>query len=95
MTLWQETKILLGIRRVIGDAEKKAMMDKVDPKNILKSKTFWFNAIAGVIGLAQQYGLFEMIPAPYGAAAVILGNLVLRVVTTQPVTILPQKEPAL
>lgn len=56
-------------------------------KSIFASKVFWFNALAGLIGFAQQQGLFTMIPEPYGPAALILGNMALRFFTTQPVTV--------
>lgn len=61
--------------------------DVEEVKNILKSKTFWWNVIA--IGLE----VVQVLPVPPGTIAVItsVGNILLRVFTDKPVTILPQK----
>ena len=56
-------------------------------KSVFASKTLWFNLLAGAIGLAQQQGLFSLIPEPYGPAVIVLGNLLLRLITTQPVAL--------
>jgi hypothetical protein len=55
-------------------------------KNILKSKTFWFN-IAGAIAEYSGY-----IPVAPGTALLISNgiNIGLRYLTTKPVTILPK-----
>ena len=51
-------------------------------KSILKSKTFWFNLLSGVTTIAG------LIPAnPITLAVVAVGNIVLRAITTAPVTI--------
>lgn len=68
-------------------AEARAQGDPMAAKNILASKTFWFNVLALVLGFAQEQGLFALIPEPYGPAALALGNIILRAVTTQPVTL--------
>lgn len=52
-------------------------------KNILKSKTFWTNLL---LGAAQVGGV---LPSKYGVPIQTIVNLVLRVVTDMPVTILP------
>ena len=56
-------------------------------KSVLSSKTVWFNLAAGILGVLQSSGVVNLIPAPYGPALWALGNLILRVVTTQPVTV--------
>lgn len=56
-------------------------------KNLFASKTFWFNLVAFGLGFAQEQGLFTLIPEPYGPAVLALGNIVLRLVTTQPVAL--------
>lgn len=52
----------------------------METKNFLKSKTFWFNALS----LAATYGGY--LPPKY-AAIVPLANLLLRFLTSQPVTV--------
>ena len=66
-----------------------------DVKSIFKSKTFWVNAAVIIVGVASmltdpvQYG-----PEVAKWAAVVLAvvNIVLRTVTTGPVSIKPQKK---
>lgn len=53
----------------------------MDPKSLLKSKTFWFN----VLSLAATYSGY--LPPQYAAVAVPLANLLLRYVTTSPVSV--------
>lgn len=60
-------------------------MDKA--KSILASKTFWFNALAGLYAFAQSQGLIAAIPAPWGEFIVLGGNMLLRLVSAQPVTL--------
>jgi hypothetical protein len=88
MTIITKLRLLLGLNRVYEDAVKESHM--TDAKSILLSRTFWFNVIAGVIGICQSEGLLAAIPAPWGPVIVMVGNLVLRYVTTKPVTLLPQ-----
>ena len=67
-----------------------------DVKSIFKSKTFWVNAAVIIVGVASmltdpvQYG-----PEVAKWAAVVLAvvNIVLRTITTGPVSIKPQKKP--
>lgn len=59
-----------------------------ETKSLWKSKTFWFNTISGVIGVVGQIQGFLPPPAlPYVAAVVAVGNIVLRMITDQPVSI--------
>lgn len=56
-------------------------------KNILKSKTFWVNAVTAVAAATQ------LIPPQHAQEALIvstLANIVLRKLTTTQVTILPK-----
>lgn len=52
-----------------------------DPKPFYKSKTFWFNALA----LGSHY--FGYLPPQIGIPVVAVTNLILRTVTSKPVTI--------
>lgn len=57
-------------------------------KSILTSKTFWFNVLGGaaqVIGFAGQYIPPQYAPIAVGVTALI--NIILRTVTTQPVSV--------
>lgn len=57
----------------------------MDPKSIFKSRMFWFNLAAGAI---QAFPTFApLIPQPWGIVATALVNIVLRAMTTQPVTV--------
>lgn len=53
----------------------------MDAKNILKSKTFWVNVVA----LAAAYGGY--LPPDYAAIVVPIANVILRLLTKQPVTV--------
>ncbi len=63
-----------------------------DPKPFYQSKTIWFNAIAGVFGFlaANVPAIAALVPQPAGAVigvAVPLINIVLRSITSQPITV--------
>ena len=53
-------------------------------KNILKSKTFWVNALtlAGTVG--------GYLPTKYAAPTLAIANIGLRLITSQPVSVLPK-----
>jgi hypothetical protein len=75
---------LWGAYDEAADAAKEA---GVDAKSLFKSKTFWFNLIGGMVTLLQAQGVFALIPQPYDALVLAIGNVVLRIVTTQPVSV--------
>lgn len=54
-------------------------------KNIIKSKVFWFNILTAAAELMQ------VIPLPAGTAILIVNgiNIALRLITKEPVTVLP------
>lgn len=54
-------------------------------KNFLKSKTFWLN----LGGLALTYG--NLLPPKYAVPTLAIANIGVRLLTNQPLTILPQK----
>ena len=85
--MWDKLRWALAAWRIYDAAETAAHQEAPMPGKSILSKTFWFNVIAGVIGVCQAQGLFTAIPAPYGPAVVALANLALRYVTVAPVTL--------
>lgn len=63
-----------------------------ESKSIFKSKMFWFNLAAGVLGVFTD--VYSSVPG--GSAAVIGGlttaNIILRGATTQPTHVVSKKE---
>jgi len=59
-----------------------------DSKNILLSKTAWFNILGTVATILTTTS--QVMPPEWGVVAMGIGNLLLRYFTTKPVTILPQ-----
>jgi len=62
----------------------------MDTKSIWTSKTFWVNVISGMVMFLQGQEVITLIPpkyVPYEAAAVFGLNIILRYITTQPVTL--------
>jgi len=52
------------------------------------SKTFWFNVVALVLAVLEQYGYTGVLPAewePLVPVLIIVVNLVLRFVTKEPI----------
>lgn len=64
----------------------------VEKKNILKSKSFWFNIATGALGLFTN--AYASVPGGNATVTAVIaaGNIFLRSLTTQPVTVLPQKK---
>ena len=89
MSILEKLRWLWRAQQVVDAAQTAAKEAGVATKSIFTSKVFYFNLIAGVIGVLQAQGLFSLIPEPYGPAVVAVGNIVLRYVTTQPVRVLP------
>jgi hypothetical protein len=61
----------------------------VSSKPFWQSKTLWWNALAIVVTVAGSTAFQALLPAnwmAYDAAIVSVGNIVLRFVTTQPIT---------
>lgn len=58
-------------------------------KSIFSSKTFWFNALAAVVTVALS-AVENLGPdaGPIALGVVAVGNIVLRFITSQPVSIL-------
>ncbi len=51
---------------------------------LLKSKTFWFNAITGTLTIIDQLN-GKIIPTDISATIVMIGNVILRLITTKPI----------
>lgn len=58
----------------------------MDAKSIFVSKTFWFNVISAVNFGLNAAGI-PTIPPEAADAVTVIGNIVLRFVTKQPVTL--------
>lgn len=58
-------------------------MDWLTTKHLLTSRTFWFNVI--VITLSMS----DFVPPKYGLPAAAIGNVILRLMTSQPCTVFP------
>jgi len=58
--------------------------EPVVSKKWYTSKTLWANTIAAVAGLIQHFGSGWVIPPEEQAALLVIINLVLRIVTKQP-----------
>lgn len=55
-------------------------------KSIFASKVFWFNVTSGAVALASgQMGV--NIPAKYAVPVLTIGNILLRFLSNQPVTL--------
>jgi hypothetical protein len=52
---------------------------------LLKSRTFWFNAITGAITVIDALN-GKVIPVEISGAVVAIGNVVLRLLTIKPVS---------
>lgn len=52
-------------------------------QGLLKSKTFWFNLISGVIMfLSETHG--KVVPTEIATSIIVAGNIVLRFLTNKP-----------
>ena len=83
MNIFRTVKILRRFQRlftVLEEAEKEQALGK----NILLSKTFWVNILVGTASV------LEVLPFPYVTEALAIANVILRKVTKESVTILPQ-----
>ncbi len=56
-------------------------------KPFYTSATFWFNIAAGVYEVLANFGGFDNVPPEYRAAILVVGNLLLRVKTTKPISL--------
>ncbi len=61
-------------------------MDSAAAKSLLTSKTFWFNVICVVVTAA------DFVPAKYSAPIAAIGNVILRLISSQACTVFPTKK---
>jgi hypothetical protein len=61
----------------------------VKAKSLWSSKTFWFNVLSGALEVAQILLDFRVIEADKILMGMAVGNVILRYVTKQPVTVTP------
>lgn len=54
------------------------------PWKLLKSKTFWFNIVTGTITIVDALN-GKLIPAELSGTIIMIGNVILRILTTVPV----------
>ena len=56
-------------------------------KSIFQSWTFWFNILGAIYEVLTNYGVIANLPPDAKLGAVLVGNLLLRVKTKQPVSL--------
>jgi formaldehyde-activating enzyme involved in methanogenesis len=54
-------------------------------KGLMKSKTFWANALMAVATVANEFQ-GQVIPSKYAAEIIVVVNVLLRFVTTKPLS---------
>lgn len=60
----------------------------MNTKHILKSKTFWINLLMAIaVIIPELVDLGFNIPAKWSGLAIVVVNLILRLLTNQPVTL--------
>ena len=57
----------------------------MDSKSLFTSRTFWFNVVMGLLAILQTEGVFELLPESVVAGGIAAGNVVIRILTKQPV----------
>lgn len=61
------------------------------PKLAVESKTIWFNLFMGAVTVLQAVTGAGIIPEPYGQVLTIVGNVILRFFTSQPITLMSKE----
>lgn len=54
-------------------------------KGLMKSKTFWFNIVTGVLVFVNEVA-GKLIPTEVATTIVAVGNVILRMITNQPLS---------
>ena len=65
----------------------------MDSKAWWESKTIWFNVLSAGLEIAQMLSGAGVIPAGVATLVVNGVNIILRAITTQPVTLSQEKKP--
>jgi len=83
--MFRKIKDILTLNKALGQYEEiRKEVDSMDSKHLFLSKTFWGN----VAGLALT--LSGVLPQKFAAPVMIGANIVLRLISDQPVHLFPQ-----
>lgn len=86
MNLFSQLRLLWQVKRVVEDTEEKITMD-ANGKALITSKTTWANILLGIIQIAGLVsGYIPEQYAPIGVAVQSIANILLRLITNQPIT---------
>jgi hypothetical protein len=66
---------------------KEEIVAEGTAKSLFKSKTFWANVISGAVVLLDKLSGLNVVPADVAVVVVTLLNIILRMVTDQPVSV--------
>lgn len=87
MSLWRTLQLWWKARSIWGSAVAAATEDRMNGKSLLSSKTFWVNLLGGLAGGASwATGVLPPQYLPYVLAAGAVANILLRVISDQPIT---------
>jgi len=74
----------------VKDTKEKIVSQKlVLGKGLLRSKTFWVNALTGVVAVLAAVGSISVVPVvaiPWLGAGLAIANVLLRLMTKEPIT---------
>lgn len=58
---------------------------RVEPKSLIRSKTFWFGILTIIIAIAKLFGFAEFVPSESLIGIIGAITIVLRIVTGSPI----------
>lgn len=64
----------------------------MDSKSVLNSKTIYLNVALAIVAVAQHYFGVQLAPEEVQIVVAALANIAVRLITKEPVHILPPKE---
>ena len=90
--MFDQFRFLWKLWGVYDHAAKESHMNG---KALLQSRTFWANIVIGGLQIVDWVSGMHYIPEPYGVAVQSIVNILLRLVTSDPITsVLPASGPA-